>query len=175
MSESISYAQILKTKRPSSRRVATTPTTSSPVVTTTSSTVNSSTVVAPPSMVSTVNTSITNVSSTSALKPQFTAVKRVNSSGVMPKFRLPSSLPLPLKTSKVESSSSKSKKPSRFLIHSEEALNSKSIGKKHSLSKESKSKETKRSQVSGKRSLEHYLQRGLLGLRQTITLKNQLL
>ena len=54
----------------------------------------------------------------------------------------------------MESSSSKSKKSSRFPIHSEKALNSKSNGKKHSLSKESKNKETKRSQVSGKRSLE---------------------
>jgi len=51
------------------------------------------------------------------------------------------------------SSSPKSKKHSRFLIHSEEALNSKSNGKKHSISKESKNKESKRSQVSGKRSL----------------------
>src|SRR5215469_16804465 len=106
-----------------------------PVVTTTTSTLNSSTVVAPPSIVSTVNiTSITNVSSTTALKPQFTAEKQVNSSGVKPKIRLSSSQPLILKTSKVKSSSLKSKKPSRFLIHSEEALNSKSIGKKHSLS-----------------------------------------
>src|SRR5215469_18089052 len=104
-------------------------------------------------MVSTVNTSITNVSSTSALKPQFTAEKLVNSSGVKPKIRLLSSQPLTLKTSKVESPSSKSKKPSRFLIHSEEDLNSKSNGKKHSISKESKNKESKRSQVSGKRSL----------------------
>src|SRR5215469_5629657 len=71
----------------------------------------------------------------------------------MPKIRPPSSLPIPLKTSKVESSSSKSKKPSRFLIHSEEALNSKSISKKHPLFKENKIKETKRSQVYGKRSL----------------------
>ena len=60
--EGVSYAQTLKTKRPSSRQVATTPSTPSPVVTTTSSTLISSTVVVPPSMVSTVNTtSITNV------------------------------------------------------------------------------------------------------------------
>ena len=58
-----------------------------------------------------------------------------------------------MKTSKVESSSSKFKKPSRFLIHSEEALNSKFNGKKRSLSKEGNNKETKRFQVSGKRSL----------------------
>src|SRR5215469_16827879 len=152
--EGFSFAQILKTKHPSSRRVATTSTTPYPVVTATSTTLNSSTVVAPPSMVSTVNTtSITNVSSTSTLKPQFTAEKQVNSSGVKPKIRLSSSQPLTLKTSKVESSSSKSKKSSRFLIHSEKTLNSKFIGKKHSLFKESKNKETKRSQVSGKRSL----------------------
>src|SRR5215469_12323250 len=101
-------------------------------------------------MVSIVNTSsISNVSSTSALKPQFTAEKQVNSSGVKLKIRLPSFQPLTLKTSKVESSSSKSKKPSRLLIHSEEALNTKSISKKHSFSKESKNKKTKRSQVSG--------------------------
>src|SRR5215469_13739755 len=152
--EGVSYAQTLKTKRPSSRRVATTPSTPSPVVTTTSSTLNSSTVVVPPSMVSTVNTtSITNISSTLALKSQFTAEKQVDSSGAMPKIRPPSSLPLPLKTSKMVSSSSKSKKPNRFLIHSEEALNSTAISKKHPLSKESKNKETKRSQVFGKRSL----------------------
>src|SRR5215469_6198203 len=59
--EGISYAQILKTKRPSYCRVVITPTTPSPVVITTSSTLNSS-VVAPSSMVSTVNaSSITNV------------------------------------------------------------------------------------------------------------------
>ena len=128
VSEGISYAQILKTKSLSSRRVATTPTTPSPVMTITSSTLNSSTAVASPSMVSTVNTSsVTNVSSTTALKPQFTAKKQGNSSGVKPKIRLPSSQPLTLKTSKVESSSSKSKKPSRFLIHSEEVFNLKII------------------------------------------------
>ena len=140
VSEGISYAQILKIKRPSFRRVATSPTTPSPMVTTTSSTLNSSTIVAPPSMVSTVSTSsIANVSLTSALKPRFTVEKQVNSSGFKPKIRLPSSQPLTLKTSKDEFSSSKSKKPTRILIHSEEALNSKSIGKKHSLSKENKS------------------------------------
>ena len=149
--EGISYAQILKTKRPSSRRVATTPTTISPTVATTSSTLTTSTVVARPSTVST--TSISTVSSTLALKPQVTVEKQVNSNGVKPKTILPSSQPLTLKTSKMVSSSPKSKKHSRFLIHSEEALNSKSNGKKHSISKESKNKESKRSQVSGKRSL----------------------
>src|SRR5215469_2380260 len=43
----VSYAHTLKTKRPSSRRVATTSSTPSPVVTTTSSTLISSTVIAP--------------------------------------------------------------------------------------------------------------------------------
>src|SRR5215469_2578084 len=101
-------------------------------------------------MVSIVNTSsISNVSSTSALKPQFTVEKQVNSSEVKPKIRLPSFQPLTLKTSKVESSSSKSKKPSRFLTHSEEVFNSKNI----LFPKKVKTKKQKRSQVSGKRSL----------------------
>src|SRR5215469_7614443 len=47
--EGISYAQILKTKRPSSRRVVTTPTTISPMVAAKSSTLTSTTVVARPS------------------------------------------------------------------------------------------------------------------------------
>src|SRR5215469_11857998 len=97
-------------------------------------------------------TSIFTVSSTTALKPQFTVEKQVNSSGVEPKIRLSSSQPLSLKTSKLESSSSKSKKPSLFPFHSEEALHSKSNGK-NTISKESEKKETKISRVSGKKIL----------------------